>query len=260
MLPPDTAENDFPTALYNWGGCIANLMVSSVCFVIYLGVEKQSVLAMILVISSLIGLGSALINGIPISSLSNDGYNAWILKRDRDARKAFNITLKINNSFAQGLSVKEMPQEWFVWEKKVPENNLTASMGVMYFSYLIECKQFQAAKETGEFLLENAKTLADIHEIVLKAELLFCDMMTDEKEEEIKEKFKKESKKFMTLKALPSIQRILYGYYLMMEKDTVKAEESLKCFEKLAKKYPYPKEIVSEREMIALTEEKAKLI
>lgn len=256
MVPPDVPSNSYPTALYNWGGCFANLILSLLCIFLCLFLSKFSVLTLILGAIGLIGIGFALLNGIPISSLSNDGYNAIVLKKDAEARKAFKIQLYINNSLAQGKGIKEMPEEWFEWEEKVPENNFTAAMGVLRFSYLIEQKRFDEAKQLGTFLLENAMSLANVHEILIIAEMFFVEMMLGADKDIIKEQYRKEKKKLSTLKSQPSIQRIFYAYNLLIEQDRKKANECLKVFEKIAKKYPYPSEIEEERELIALVDEK----
>lgn len=256
MVPPDTFEESYPTSLYNWGGCLANMILSLLCIILWLFVDKTSASAFILTMIALIGIGFALLNGIPVSSLSNDGYNAIILAKSPEARKAFKVQLCINNNFAQGKAIGEMPEEWFEWEEKIPENNLTAAMGVLRFSYLIEQKQFDEAKQLGEFLIENAVSLANVHEIVIKAELLFLDIMLEGDRGSIREQYQKEKKKFSTLKSEPSMQRIFYAYYLLVEQERKKADECLELFEKIARKYPYPSEIVEERELIELVDRK----
>ena len=172
----------------------------------------------------------ALMNGIPISSLSNDGYNAKILRKDAEARQALKIQLNISSYLAQGKSMKEMPKEWFSWEEKIPKNNLTASAGYMRFEYLIEYRRFEEAEQLGTFLLEHASSLANIHELMIRAELLFCHIMLDHEKEKIKEMYQKEQKKIAVLKSIPSAQRIFY---------------------------PYPSEIRAERELIAFVGEKS---
>lgn len=258
MLPPENKGDDYPTFLYNMGGCFLNILLSLISIICFFFCEKASIPALILMLSFLVGIGLAIMNGVPLSSLSNDGYNAGSLKRDVEARRAFRTQLFINNCLAKGESVKDMPEDWFAWEEKVTDNNLAASGGVMRFSYLIECQRFEEAKALGGYLLENAMSLADVHEQVIKAELIFCDIILDEKREVIKQKYEQGKKKFEPLKTLPSMQRFLFAYYLIVEKDAKKAEECLKLFDKIAKKYPYPAEMDVERELINLIKEKEK--
>ena len=63
----------------------------------------------------------------------------------------------------------------------------------------------------------------------------------------------KEHEKFIKqMKNTPSVIRTEYAYALLVEKDEKKAEDWLKLFEKVAKTYPYPRDIEGERELIAL--------
>lgn len=54
----------------------------------------------------------------------------------------------------------------------------------------------------------------------------------------------------------PSILRTQYAYALLSEKDAARADAYLAQFEKAVKHRPYPGEIESERELIALAKEK----
>ncbi len=47
-----------------------------------------------------------------------------------------------------------------------------------------------------------------------------------------------------------SVIRYQYAYAILVEKDKQKAEEILKRFEKVAKNYPQPIEVESERELL----------
>ena len=62
------------------------------------------------------------------------------------------------------------------------------------------------------------------------------------------------------MKTTPSIIRAEYAYALLVEKDEKKAAEWLNSFEKVAKTYPYPRDIEGERELISLIETKSKEI
>ncbi len=64
-------------------------------------------------------------------------------------------------------------------------------------------------------------------------------------------------RKFMqAMKNFPSILRTQYATALLKDNDAKKAEEVLKRFDRIAKKYPYPCDIESERELILATKQK----
>lgn len=260
MLPPkEDAQGDYPTGLYNWGGCLMNLAVSALCFAGWLCIDKESIPAVCLLLGGLLGIGTALMNGIPLSSLANDGYNAAILRKSKEARMAFRYQLLINDEMLQGKRLSELPEEWFaLGEACRMDNALTTSAAVLCFSRLLEMRQFEEAGQLGQHILEEAEELADVHELMIKAELLFMEILHCEDAAKIKQMYEKDKKKLMVLKSMPSMQRILYAYYLCIEEDEKKAEQAKGQFEKLAKHYPNPAELIDERELMKLAEEKTK--
>ncbi|MDE6312184.1 MAG: M50 family metallopeptidase [Lachnospiraceae bacterium] len=249
MKPPKGSVENYPTTLYNMGGCIVN-------GVLMLGMllGGKSVAALICLMGAFIGLGVVLLNGIPISSLSNDGYNTLILCKSGKARKAFWYSLEINNALAKGIRYAEMPEEWFAWEKCVTENNLETAQGINYFSYLMMAKEYEKAKEIGQYIMENAVAMADIHSKMLKADLLFCCIMLDS--DKIREIYKKEEKNFKKLGGMLDMQRTNYAYALLVEKDEKQAQMYQEKFQALAEKFPYPAEIEAEQELLHEVEEK----
>lgn len=262
MLPPDEdAQGNYPTGLYNWGGCLMNLILSVLCFAGWFCISKESVPAVCLLLCGLLGIGVALMNGIPLSSLSNDGYNAAILRKSREARKAFRFQLLMNDEMLRGKRLSELPEEWFEPEESCRmDNALEASAAVVSFNRLIELRQFDVAERLGWRILDEAEELAGIHELMIKAELLFMEIMHCEDAGKAKQMYKKEGKKLTALKSIPSMQRIFYAYYLCIEKDERKAEQAKAAFEKLAKHYPNQAELTEERALMKLAEERAQKI
>ncbi len=260
MLPPKEDEKgDYPTGLYNWGGCLMNLAVSALCFAGWLCIGKESIPAVCLLLGGLLGIGTALMNGIPLSSLANDGYNAAILRKSKEARMAFRYQLLINDEMMQGKRLLELPEEWFaLGETCRMDNALTTSAAVLCFSRLLEMRKFEEAGQLGRHILEEAEELADVHELMIKAELLFMEILHCEDAAKAKQMYEKDKRKLMVLKSMPSMQRILYAYYLCIEKDEKKAGQAKAQFEKLAKHYPNPAELADERELMKLAEERAK--
>ncbi len=260
MFPPkEDAQGNYPTGLYNWGGCLMNLIVSVVCFAGWLWSGRESILAVCLLLEGLLGVGSALMNGIPLSSLANDGYNASILRKSREARTAFRLQLLISDEMLQGKRLSNLPEEWFApRETYKMDNALTTSAAVLYFSRLLEMRQFEEARQMGQYILDEAEELADVHEIMIKAELLFMEILYCEDAAKVKQAYERDKKKLMVLKSMPSMQRIFFAYYLCIERDEKKAGQAKDQFEKLAKHYPNPAELMDERELMKLAEEKTK--
>ena len=59
------------------------------------------------------------------------------------------------------------------------------------------------------------------------------------------------------MRTFPSVIRTEYAYALLVEQDQGKAGKAMETFEKVAKTYPYPNDINSERELIQIAQEKA---
>lgn len=253
MVPPETDGDDFPTGWYNMGGCLANLIAALICAAVC-ACAAHPLARFAWGMMALSGIFSALMNGIPVAAVGNDGYNTLYLKKNPMARRAFKHQLLINSQLAAGRSIREMPAEWFEWTYEPTEDALTASAGVMRLNYLVECRDFAGVRSLGEYLLEHAAALADVHDICVRAEMLFADMMLHADPCMIRVTFAALEQKLELLKAVPSTQRVLYAYYTLIEKDEAKAKKALDAFEKIAVKYPYPSELAGERELMALAE------
>ena len=59
------------------------------------------------------------------------------------------------------------------------------------------------------------------------------------------------------MKRFPTVLRTRYLHALLTEKDAAKAADIRAQLERVAKTYPYPADIASERELMALGDEKA---
>ena len=59
-----------------------------------------------------------------------------------------------------------------------------------------------------------------------------------------------------TMKRFPSVIRTEYALAALFERDTAKAAATLALFERVAKHYPYPSDIESERELLRLVADK----
>ena len=61
------------------------------------------------------------------------------------------------------------------------------------------------------------------------------------------------------MRTFPSVIRTEYAYAVLGEKNSEKAAKAMRLFEKVAKTYPYPNDINSERELIEIAQENASL-
>lgn len=260
MIPPRGDIYDFPFVLYNLGGSLANLVASGLFGVLYLIFPDIPYLSVFFAISAVIGVVFALINGIPLrlSGVDNDGHNIMVLSKNREARKAFWRQLYINGLITKGTRLKDMPEEWFSLPENANLNNgIISSMGVFACSRAIDEMDFQKAREIGNTMLENSDGLMGIHRNLLCCELLFCEMIGENRKEEVDRLYTKELKKFIKVTAAYlSTIRLMYAYYLFIEQDEEKAEKQLVAFEKASRFYPHECEVKGERELLSYVQKK----
>jgi len=205
-----------------------------------------------------IGLFTALTNGIPMKmqGLPNDGHNALSLGKNPKALQAFWLQMKMNEQIALGKRVKDLPEEWFVMpDKEGMQNPLIATIAVVICNRLVDSGKYEEAAELMERISNEKSGMIGIHRQMLKLDRIYCEMVGENRPEKLDELYDDELKKAVkAMKKSPSAYRMQYLYAKYIEKDEKKAAEALANFEKVAKIYPYPHEIVGEREMIAYAE------
>ena len=131
------------------------------------------------------------------------------------------------------------------------KNSMVSVLGVMACGRLMDEHRFEDAEREMERLLSMEAGIVGVHKNLLKADLMFCEMVKENRKERLDALFDQEQKKFMRMmKRFPSIIRTEYVYALLVEKDAAKAEEIRGRFEKDMRKYPYPTEVEAERELM----------
>lgn len=260
MAPPDLVNGKIPYALYNFGGCLANLIVSVIPLVLVLIFWEPTYWHFMVLLWAAIGLFLALTNGIPmnVQGMPNDGHNAMSLGKNPKALKAFWLQMKINEQVASGKRLKDMPEEWFeLPDKDGMQNSLIATIAVFTCNRLVDSGKFAEAAELMESLLKEKSGMVGIHRHMLNADRIYCELVGENRPEKLEELYTEELQKFLkAMKKSPSTFRVEYLYAKYVEKDEKKAAAALAGFEKVAKTYPYPHEIESERELLAYAEEK----
>ena len=98
MSPPDMKDGKIPVIMYNLGGSLFNLFTAGLFLWFSILLAKFPLVAAGFTFLAIIGFAFALINGVPmrVGMIDNDGYNAWLLARDKKAMRSFWLQLKIN--------------------------------------------------------------------------------------------------------------------------------------------------------------------
>ena len=258
MAPPDMQNGKVPYLLYNLGGCIANFIVSIIPLVLIFVFETPVFLRTLVTVWAFIGLFYVIMNGVPIKKLGNDGHNAMSLGKNREALKAFWLQMKINEQVALGKHLKELPEEWFeLPSKEEMQNTMIATIAVFACNRLMDSCKYAEAAELMERLLSEKNGMVEVHKHMLNADRIYCELVGENRKEKLEELYTEELQKFLkAMKKSPSTHRVQYLYAKYVEKDEKKAAAAMANFEKVAKTYPYPHEIIGEREMISYAETK----
>lgn len=257
MTPPELVDGKIPYLLYNLGGCILNLAVSTVALLLWVLLPKNTVVSVLLMMAAVFGLVLALSNGIPtrMGSVDNDGCNALTLAKHPDAMKAFWLQLKVNEQLSKGVRLKDMPEEWFAEPENV-DNGLNAVSAIFVANRLMDEHRFKEARRKQEALLAEDNALSELHQSLVTCDLLYCELIGENRPEVREQLMTKEQKKYMqAMKKSITVLRTEYVLALLGDRDQEKAVLLLAQFDKRAKTYPYPCEVESERELIALAEQ-----
>lgn len=258
MSPPELADGKMPVLLYNLGGVFANLIASAVAVVFYFIVYDIPFLAGALMMLAAIGVGIALMNGIPMrtGTLDNDGYNALALCRSKEAQRALWIQMKIGEELTNGVRIKDMPEEWFaIPSDEAMKNSLTAAVGVFACNRMVDAGRFEEADKLMEHLLAIDSGIVGLHRNMLICDRIYIELITENRKEVLEAFLTDGQKKFMTaMGEYPSVIRTEYAYALLCEQDAAKAEKFKNQFEECAKTYPYPVDVQAERELMEIAE------
>lgn len=258
MTPPDMVDGKFPVMLYNLGGALANLAASAVAFGILMLLPAGGLWSNLCLGMTFTGVYLALLNGIPmrISGQDNDGRNALSIGKNADAMGAFWLQMKVNEQIAKGIRLKDMNDAWFtVPDEAAMKNPMVAAQGVFACNRLMDQHRFGEADALMKHLLEIESGMAALHRNLLVCDRMYLELIGQNRGDVLDEMYSKEQKQFMkAMKNFPTVLRTEYTYALLDAKDPAMSEQIKAKFEKIAKTYPYPNDIQSERELMEIAE------
>ena len=170
LTPPSKPIEEIRTALYNAGGFIANIIASTIAFLLIAGCSS-ALLKVFLLLFGLTGVFMALINGIPmkVNGIGNDGDNMLSLGKNPAAKEAMIMQLRANALIVEGYTPIEMPREWFVAKDDPNAENISfaqdfnysdaisLTVELMKISYLMDLRDDTLGRmEQAHKLLETA--------------------------------------------------------------------------------------------------------
>lgn len=249
MAPPEMKNGKIPVTLYNLGGSIMNLLTGAAALAAFFA-ALQGMGAALLLVTAAVGLGIALMNGIPLHMgvMDNDGMNVVTLRRDAEAMRSFWIQMKVNELQTQGVRLRDMPEAWFALPEKM-DDAMTAALGVLACNRLMDAHQFDAAAALMA-RMTRCTAMAGVHREMMACDMEYIALITRGKAAQETARTAAQQKIMKQMKDFPSVLRIEYACALLKEGDRAGAERIRARFEKLAGRYPYPGDVQSERELM----------
>ena len=256
MCPPEPKDGRIPVRLYNLGGALANLFLSAILLVLYF-LTRPSPLATALLMAAAIGFLFAATNGIPMRAglIENDGKNAFSLEKNEEANRAFYLQLRINEMTAEGVRLRDMPEEWFTLPENADrENALIAAIDVFAANRLMDMHRFEEAEASIRALLSRGGAI-DLHKNLLTCDLI-CLLLRNGRRAEAAALITKQQRSFMrAMKKFPTVIRAEYMLDRFVFKDAAGACLQAERLARIARHYPYPADIASERELLSVLEQ-----
>lgn len=229
MVPPAKPAEEIPYLLYHAGGFGMNLLVALLSALLLFLVETPMVLTLLLIMLAITGLFLFLMNGIPmkVGGMGNDAYNIRALRGDVRVHQCLIDQMRVNAGVQQGETASEMPDAWFRTfpdEAELPV--FLACSEIMYYSRLMERRQWEDAQRGFLSVLERGKELPSVIINEVRGELLFLSLLIGDTEKAttyytapLKEHFRLYSR------FLSSKKRLLFAIAWSWEKNRRKAEE-----------------------------------
>ncbi len=256
MIPPDLKDGKLPVALYNLGGPLINLIAGAVFWGLsFVELPRFSIL---MELFAVVGLLLAVINGVPmrLGAVDNDGYNAFVLRRDPAAVRAFWVQMKANQQVSQGVRLKDMPAEWFALpDDEAMKNSMVATLGVFACNRLMDQRRFDEADRLMEHMLSIPSGMVGLHRSLLICDRLYVELIGQNRPQVLDAMLDKAQQKMIhSMKDYPSVLRTRYAYALLGKGDRNEARQIRERFEKCARSFPYPSEVEAERELIQIAD------
>lgn len=262
MAPPELLDGKIPVVLYTLGGCIANLIVSGLFFWMMTACPVSSVWSFVLAMFAVVGLLSALLNGIPgvSGTVANDGHNTWCLLRDQEAVRAVWLQLEISHRQNQGEKILDMPAEWFAMPTgEQMQNSLIAFRAVLHTDRLSAEGKVEEADALMAALIAGENAITPIHRALLRMQRLWLELIRENRPEVVKELQTEDLKWLMkAMKRYPPVIRMEYALAILQDRDERRAEKCLRRFEKVARHFAFRHQIEDERKCLEVVREKAK--
>ena len=251
LVPPMMQDGKLPFKLYLWGGCIMNSLLALVFVAISLLTTNAYVDAACYILAY-VGFIMTLQNGLPLKlpHVDNDGYTIDCISDNKAALYGFWLQMMVNAQLTKGIRLKDMPEEWFEVDTYNLDNHMASSAIYYKVIRLMDMHAFDEVEYEVENALNRSVAFAGVHKYMLICELLYCKAL---KQQSVDYYLTADVKQFMQM--MRNNITVLRTQYVLTKQEEHK-KRFLQMFEAIGKVHPYAAEVNSERELIALYNEK----
>lgn len=259
MQPPAIKDGKYPYLLYHLGGLIFNMIQLILVLVVRYHTEYYTYAHEFSFFFGSYVLYAILTNAIPfLAEIRNDGRNIMEARRNNAEREAMWYLLETHRLQQDGVSLKDMPDEWFPapddWDLSFHGGQVRA---------LLACDRHLARHEFETYKNLLFKVLDHEHEISsptqvhsIYTELLFSAILTGEEPRIIQLLRRSVPQEYRaSMRQSTTMCRVTYAEALLVDQDQKAAEAARTAFEKALKDSISLDEIRLEQELMACVDQ-----
>ncbi|MDO5570018.1 MAG: hypothetical protein Q4F97_00945 [Bacteroidales bacterium] len=252
MAPPiDYNIKNVPFHVYNLGGVFMNFISFLVSITLLWNMSFSEPMFILISLNMVFSLFFFLLNIIPFNStVTNDGYNSVLFKKNKTERLYFFKIIDINAQLSNGKRFRDIDESLFP-VKSVNDNSSSfeIQLFILFLSYSFD-KDFDLDKycENVNNIPKNLKNLPGILKNEIDCERLFSLFLNNGDKEEISSLETKNLKRFISLTkdCMVNKKRLLYTKALFVDNNPEEAEEIYNQSIMLEKSYPSEGEYITE--------------
>lgn len=220
---------EIPYFWYHFGGVFFNFLATAICMGVTI-FSKNILINVGLGIFAAISLVTGIINIIPTKAtgIGSDGYNLMIFRKSAIDRIANYKILLLNALQYQGIKLEDMPKEITTFTEEEKSCEFGTALSIIEANLLMNQHDFKSAEKIYRSVVENEETYA-LYQNESKCEMMFCMIMNGCSIEEINKIYDKNIRQYvmMTGKTYIMRKRLMYAYYLIIEKKSRKSKNGI---------------------------------
>ena len=239
----------FPYVWYNLGGILVNVFLSLTALIPAAVFHNTVQIVFPCGMFAIIGLLLAVTNALPFSA-ANDGCNLRSMRRSDIERKAFRSQLLINEQMTAGVSLSDMPDEWFAFPDDTDWSApLCAGMAGFIADRMMVRGHLEEARTLCADWLTKWPDMPPVAEMNLRENLVLCEWATNGPTAEAEKWQTKTFRSYIKSAKTPGALLIAGIRERLDSADEKRAKAYTDQFEKVCRAYLYPETIATLRSL-----------